>query len=275
METQFDQLMQQFEQNGFVLLPPLDAAENERIEAAVDEVWHAQTGGDTTQAIKFDNAVMHHQAFLDLIVDPLILRAVVDRFGPGAQLHQFNVTVRPYRAEEAQTTAVDKIGWHADGPRPMQFPLVNGQFALYYLKVGLFLSDLSHGNGGALQVIPGSHKLPELCNKPGFDVTDYEVVSLDVPAGSRVLFHQALWHAAFPNRSPVTRKAIYYSYSPLWLRPIDRAEPDEALLRDKQVTPLMRQLLSDFDRPLDFWLPKVDQLPLKHWHDEAVGAAAV
>jgi ectoine hydroxylase-related dioxygenase (phytanoyl-CoA dioxygenase family) len=92
-------------------------------------------------------------------------------------------------------------------------------------------------------------------------------VTLDVPAGSRVLFHQALWHAAFPNRSHVTRKAIYYSYSPFWLRPIDRSGFDEAALHGKTVTPLMRQLLSDQARPLDFWLPKVDDLPLKQWHD--------
>lgn len=271
-QVDFAELMRQFDRDGFVLLPPLDAGETARIEAAVDEIWREQTGGEPTAAIKFDNAVMHHQAFLDLIVDPLILRVVVDRFGPSAQLHQFNVTVRPYRPEDAATSSVDSIDWHADGPRPRQFPLPNGQFGLFYLKVGLFLSDLMHGNGGALQVIPGTHKLPELCKQPGFDSSNYDVVTLNVPAGTRVLFHQALWHAAFPNRSHVTRKAIYYSYSPLWLRPIDRHGPDETLLRDKQVTPLMQQLLSDLERPIDFWLPKVDRLPLKQWYDDTVGA---
>jgi hypothetical protein len=274
-QIDFHEMMQQFERDGFVLLPPLDPLVIARTEAAVDDLWRKQTGGDATAAIKFDNAVMQHQAFLDLIIDPLILRAVVEQFGPGAQLHQFNVTVRPYRPEDAATSAADGIDWHADGPRPRQFPLTNGQFGLFYLKVGLFLSDLTHGNGGALQVIPGSHKLPELCKAADFDSSNYDVVTLNVAAGSRVLFHQALWHAAFPNRSQMTRKAIYYSYSPLWLRPIDRRGPDEALLRDKQVTPLMRQLLSDFEQPLDFWLPKVDRLPLKQWYDKTIEAAVV
>jgi hypothetical protein len=266
-DVDFGALMQQFERAGFVLLPPLSEAETARVEEAVDEVWHQQTSGDTTASLKLDNAVVHHQAFLDIIVDPLILEAVVQHFGYGAQLHQFNVTVRPYRAEDAATTFTDGIDWHADGPRPRQFPLSNNQFALYYLKVGLFLSDLTHGNGGALQVIPGSHRLPELCKDKTYDLSQHEIITLDVPAGSRVLFHQALWHAAFPNRSTVTRKAIYYSYSPFWLRPIDRDGYDEAIMRGKNVTPLMRQLLSDFARPLDFWLPKIDDLPLKHWHD--------
>src|SRR5919107_867196 len=106
-QIDFDAMMQQFDRDGYVLLPPLEPVEKARVEAAVDEIWQARTGGDPTAAIKFDNAVMHHQAFLDLIVDPLILRAVVDQFGPGAQLHQFNVTVRPYRPEDATTSAVD------------------------------------------------------------------------------------------------------------------------------------------------------------------------
>jgi hypothetical protein len=96
-------------------------------------VWHQQTDGDPTASLKLNNAVVHHQAFLDIIVDPLVLQAVVQHFGYGVQLHQFNVTVRPYRAEDAETTFADGIDWHADGPRPRQFPLTNSQFALYYL----------------------------------------------------------------------------------------------------------------------------------------------
>jgi hypothetical protein len=70
----------------------------------------------------------------------------------------------------------------------------------------------------------------------------------------------------FPQSFNVTRKAIYYSYSPLWLSPIDYRGFDEEALRDKNLSPLMRQLLGDFAHPLDFWLPNVNDLPLKHWH---------
>ena len=53
---------------------------------------------------------------------------------------------------------------------------------------------------------------------PGdFNPSDYDVVKLDVAAGTVVVFHQAQWHSALPNESEIERLNAYISYCPIWL----------------------------------------------------------
>lgn len=88
----------------------------------------------------------------------------------------------------------------------------------------LFLDDATLENG-CLQVVPGSQKrgmwsLSE--DKDDFarnelheaQLGDLEVVPVEVPAGSLVLFGPMLAHQSAPNTSARERRALLYSYQP-------------------------------------------------------------
>lgn len=88
----------------------------------------------------------------------------------------------------------------------------------------LFLDDATLENG-CLHVVPGSHtqgmwNLSENDDAFGRNELDeqrlgaLELIPLEVPAGSLVLFGSMLVHKSAPNTSPRQRRALLYSYQP-------------------------------------------------------------
>ncbi len=88
--------------------------------------------------------------------------------------------------------------------------------------------------------------------------------------GSAVFFDRRLWHAASPNWSEVTRKALFYGYGYRWLRPMDYVTMPEELLA--RCDPVRRQLLGDAKTQLGYWLPTDEDAPLKAWLQERDGS---
>ena len=87
----------------------------------------------------------------------------------------------------------------------------------------VFLDDASRANG-CLEVLPGSHTRGEWPRQQvdGFgamemDLTGFDesqLVAVEVPAGSLVLFGSLLVHRSLPNLSEHDRRALLYSYQP-------------------------------------------------------------
>ncbi len=88
----------------------------------------------------------------------------------------------------------------------------------------LFLDDATRENG-CLQVVPRSHTRgmwslsenedPFARNELGEDQLDgLDVVPVEVPAGSLILFGPMLVHRSAPNTSDRERRALLYSYQP-------------------------------------------------------------
>src|SRR6185369_1586392 len=196
----------QIEKDGFAILPDklpeeLMAESLASIDRLAAEVRKTRTG--TQRSVKVMNCVDRDAAFRKIMMYTPALQLCYDFFGPMFHLNQSNFISRPQDPGQ-KSDAVSAIGWHADGPRPAMFPRVNGQMGMHYLKFGYFLTDLTHGNGGSLMVVRGSHKRNELDGKGGaFNVEDYksDLVKFDCEAGTVVAFHQALWHAAPLNES--------------------------------------------------------------------------
>jgi ectoine hydroxylase-related dioxygenase (phytanoyl-CoA dioxygenase family) len=187
------------------------------------------------------------------------LQLAYDCFGPMFHLCQSNFVSRPNDGT-GKSDFFSASPWHADGPRPGLFPKVNGAMGMHYLKFGYFLTDLTHGNGGSLQVVRGSHKRLELEGQKHseFRIADHrsDLVQFDCEAGTVVAFHQAQWHAAPPNESEIERKNVYISYCPTWMRPLDREFPTtESLagLSDEE-----RWLLGEPRPAQRWWLPGGD-----------------
>ena len=87
----------------------------------------------------------------------------------------------------------------------------------------VFVDDATRANG-CLEVLPGSHARGEWPRQQveGFGAMEMELAGFDesqlvpveVPAGSLVLFGAFLVHRSLPNQSPHDRRALLYSYQP-------------------------------------------------------------
>lgn len=254
-------LMAQLERDGYFVLPQtLPADLNEQCIAAIDRITEqAQRENPTQQSVKRQNCVDLDPAFRRLLMYQPALQLAYDAFGPMFHLCQSNFVSRA-REETRTLDFVSGTPWHADGPRPNLFPRVQSEhgpaMGLHYLKFGYFFTDLSHGNGGSLQVVRGSHLRDELDgDKANFSIDQYadDVVQIDCKAGTVIAFHQAQWHAAPPNESDIVRKNAYISYCPTWMRPLDRETLTVEQLHE--YSPEERWLLGEPRPPLRWWLP--------------------
>lgn len=248
-----DALADAFHRDGFVELPVrLDDAMLAACSDACDALHAA--GGQTTS--KVDNCVDAHPAFRRLMLWTPICELCHDLLGPSFQLNQSNCMVRPPATSDARDFT-QASAWHADGPRPRNFPSIDGIMGLHYCKFACFFSDLRDGDAGSLQVVRGSHRRPELdARGKDFRIEDYaaDVVRFDCAPGTVVAFHQALWHAAPPNTSRATvRRNCYLSYSPTWMRPFDRTGIDAETAAS---LPAEEAFLLGAPRPWQaWWLP--------------------
>ena len=110
-------------------------------------------------------------------------------------------------------------GWHLDGHdngyRQLGWPI-----PLLQLKVGYYLSDMTSPDRGNLTVVPGSHKAlrapaPEDLQRRELFPGARQVCA---PAGTAILFHNALWHTAAPFARPeLSRTMLYYAYEHHWM----------------------------------------------------------
>lgn len=252
--------MDEVDRDGYSVLPgKLSLAQIETLVNAIDRIAAAQRATNPGMTgVKVHNCVDADPAFRRLMMYVPALQLSYDAFGPMFHLNQSNMVSRPADSSKA-LDFLSGAPWHADGPRPRLFPAVDGRMGLHYLKFGYFLTDLTHGNGGSLQVVRGSHRRAELDgNTQAFDINDYasDLVQFDVEAGSMVVFHQALWHAAPPNESAIERKNVYISYCPTWMRPLDRELPTDHDLVG--LSPEERWLLGEPRPAMRWWLPTAE-----------------
>jgi ectoine hydroxylase len=224
--------------------------------------------------VRVRNIVARHQAFLDLLEHPTLLPLVVDVLGPSIQLRGSNLDVRP-PAPPGDTTPPDFATlWHRDEPAG-GWPTVDGVVPYLEIKIGLYLSDLTHPASGALRIIPGSHRLP--VNATAAD-TDRQPVEITVAAGSALIWRTSLLHDVGPNHTNLTRKCLYLAYQHRWLRPSDYLTAPADLL--DRCTPIQRQLLggladaasfvkdADVEPCSTYWTPSRADLPLRQWAEQ-------
>ena len=94
-----------------------------------------------------------------------------------------------------------------------------------------------------------------------------------VSPGTAVMFDRRIWHAATPNHSSITRKALFYGYGYRWIRTRDEMTIPTDLYRVAH--PVRKQILGhahngEFGRSS----PTDDDVPLRVWLREHDPAAA-
>jgi hypothetical protein len=111
------------------------------------------------------------------------------------------------------------MGWHIDGHdngyRNLGWPI-----PLLQLKIGYFLSDMTGPGQGNLCLVPGSHKARWEADPQDLQRPDLfpGAIQICAPAGSAVLFHNALLHSHGPfTKVDGRRILLYYAYEHPWM----------------------------------------------------------
>jgi ectoine hydroxylase len=140
-------------------------------------------------------------------------------------------------------------GWHQDGSGAFDFKLLGYPIPLLQLRVSYLLTDQSQPGMGNMELIPGSHRsryeMPLSARKGEEDCPIRHIVC--APAGSALVFHNAVWHRSHEHLLDYDRYIMHYIYSPPWARYSDRFENDKALM--EQTTPVRRGMLGEFEKP--------------------------
>ncbi len=147
--------------------------------------------------------------------------------------------------------------WHIDGIdngyRSLGHPI-----PLLQLKVGYYLSDMTEPWQGNLTVVPGSHKTqrePTLADRERreFFPGCHQVCG---PAGTMVLFHNAIWHTAAPYNDPNRgRTMLYYCYEHPWMSAWQEHWSYPKDFYNQRLSPAQRKLFHGFvfDPPEQRW----------------------
>ena len=111
------------------------------------------------------------------------------------------------------------MGWHIDG-HDEGFRNLGPQIPLLQLKIGYYLSDMTQPGQGNLCIVPGSHKAAYEPDQEDLQRGEKSagIAEICAPAGTAILFHNALWHSGGPfTREDGLRCMLYYAYEHPWM----------------------------------------------------------
>jgi ectoine hydroxylase len=246
------------ERDGYVVLEgALHADEIALLESAVDAAWSRHRPGATSgsEPLHLLAFLGEDRRFLELLDHAATLPVVVGGLGWNIYCYHSHLDVTPPVLGRSRP----RWQWHQDGTRQ------NADLApprpRLSLKVAFFLSDVSRDGRGNLRVIPGSHVRDRLDRPADGSLDPPDAIPIRVPPGSAVIFDRRLWHSRSENRSPITRKALFYAYTYRWVHPRDELRIDPEILAP--LTPVRRQLLGVDAGAVDRWLPEDDDVPLR------------
>jgi hypothetical protein len=196
-----------FDLRGFLLFEDvLDRRTVEHLRAVIDQ-QKLPPADETIERQRFGHngdLFAWDRGFSELIDHPLALAVLMDLIGPAVRLdHAYGLTMRP---------GTSGLGLH--GPAE---PFDASQYYVHRMGVmrnGLLtftwsLTDSGPGEGG-FGCIPGSHRASE----PLPAGAESLVVEVPLPAGSLLVFTEALMHRTLPWRGSGRRWALLYKYSP-------------------------------------------------------------
>lgn len=264
----------QFDQNGFFIVEDaLSPQLVENLTQAADrlDAHYRQERDlgphDSTNLLDF---MGKDEIFLQLIDWPKTLPKVWGILGWHIQLYHSHMIITPPRPPEKVGTS-KRLGWHQDSGR-LNRDLEGDPRPRVSLKVAFFLTDTSKPGQGNFSVVPCSHLHNQL-DLPTDGVSNPEgATPVCVKPGTAVFFDRRLWHSAGLNDSDITRKVLFYGYSYRWLRPRDDMTVEHYMDR---CDPIRQQLLGASTGGNGYTSPKDEDVPLRAWIEENLGAEAI
>jgi ectoine hydroxylase-related dioxygenase (phytanoyl-CoA dioxygenase family) len=265
----------QFETDGYFMVE--DVLSSEQIANlstatdCVDAEHRAQKGLSPAARINVIDFIGKDEAFIELVDWYKTFPKVWGILGWNIQIYHSHLAVTP--PENPANSRNLKLGWHQDSDR-LNKELETNPRPRISLKVAYFLSDCTAPERGNFYVIPGSHLKNQLDFPNGDRNSELkEGVPVLAPKGSAVFFDRRLWHSASANYWTEPRKVLFYGYSYRWLRPRDDVSVSHYWDR---LDPIRRQLFgASATGGYGYTSPKDEDVPLKTWIREHLGAEAV
>jgi hypothetical protein len=194
------------DRDGFVILErrleqgAVTDARNEIEGLLAKTSWGSGFDGDRTRRVWA--LLAKSRCMDDAALDSLVLALADHAIGPGAQFSLTQATqIHPGQA--AQPLHYEQGIYPIPRDRDV---MVTAIWAL---------DDFTAENGGTL-VVPGSHAVSAA--RPA----SHRVMSIEMPAGSVLVFRGRLWHAGGSNTTNNPRLGVIIDYAQPWLRPVKR-----------------------------------------------------
>lgn len=225
--TATGEVARQLEDSGYAVIPGLlprqvlDAAREELgmlVEAAG---WGSGFDGTRTKRAWAPLAVT--RCLDQAALDPLVLDAVEQAIGPGAQFGN-TCAIQLHPGQQAQVLHYEQGIY----PLPRDGDV---------MITALWALDDFTADNGATRIVPGSHLRPS--GKP--DAA--EAVPAEMPAGSVLLFSGRLYHGAGANTSARPRLGVVIDYLQPWLRPCEAHTLSASHAQVRQLPQRLQELL--------------------------------
>jgi ectoine hydroxylase-related dioxygenase (phytanoyl-CoA dioxygenase family) len=227
-----------FESWGYFIVPDVLSADEVAECYAASERMHSHREHGFGQ---LGRGYETEPALEQLIDHPAVLPKVRGLYGDRFILQACWTTMQPAHAGMGR--------WHQDGSSAYDYKLLGYPIPLVQLRASFLLTDQTEPRMGNMELVPGSHRsqvpLPEEVAGSGDDVPIGHVIC--APAGSVLVFHNAVWHRTYAHDGDRDRYTAHYIYSPPWARSADRLENSPEFL--ERTTPLRRALMGEFARP--------------------------
>lgn len=233
------------------LLTALDqtvARRRPTVPAGHRNVWPPLVKADLTQingahSTRILNILEDDPLFLELLTWPALLPYIRAFCNPQAHYCASDAIV-----EDTPDFAKRTDGWHIDGS-DNGYRSLSPQIPLLQLKVGYYLTDMTQPWRGNLTLVPGSHlsraePSVEDRRKREFFPGAQQICA---PAGSVVLFHNAIWHTAAPYADGAPgRRMLYYAYEHPWMMASTAHWGYSKDFYNRQLNPTQRQFFHGF-----------------------------
>ena len=201
-----------FDLQGYLTVP--DALSPEAVDElndAVDELVGRGMGRDETTR-RWTELLAQSRVFRDLVDNPRVLPILEELLGPGLRLdHEYIDLIR---------SGLGPIGARLHGGATPFDPVQYYRSADGHLRNGLMvaaynLKDVGPDDGG-FACVPGSHKAAFPFPEDWKDLSNLRpcVRPVTGPAGTAIIFTEALTHGTLPWRGSDERRTVFYKYSP-------------------------------------------------------------
>lgn len=235
------------------LLAALDrAVTRRRAQVAADPAHARHTLINGARSTRLLFLLEDDPLFLELVDWAPLMPYVRGLINPKPHYHASDAII-----EEGSELLSRPPGWHIDGNdsgyRNLGWPI-----PLLQLKVGYYLTDMTSPGNGNLTVVPGSHRTQQLPSAKELEarVTIPGAVQVCAPAGTAILFHNALFHTASVFASPASRRTmVYYAYEHPWMIGSHGHWGYSKEFYNRRLSPAQRKLFHGFlfDPPEQRW----------------------
>jgi ectoine hydroxylase-related dioxygenase (phytanoyl-CoA dioxygenase family) len=201
-----------FDLQGFLVVPEaLSAEEVAALNALLDERLARETSPDANTQ-RFGSLPTWGQPYRDLIDNPRIMPYMEELLGAGFRLdHDYADVIRHGKGPIGTTLHGGATPYDA----LYSYHYENGRMRNGLTVVAYNLMDVNPGDGG-FACVPGSHKSNLPFPEEWRDLGTLHPCVLPVvgPAGTAILFTEALTHGTLPWWSKNQRRTVFYKYSP-------------------------------------------------------------